>query len=79
MNNQIIIQDWAGNILFEGYYHESDVDKVLEANRCYKCEGNTNIKRDDCETCDSTGYWGDFEVYWKDPSRRDNVFEFINY
>lgn len=32
-----------------------------------------------CWTCNDTGYWGDFEVFWEDENREDNVYEFINY
>lgn len=75
MNNNIIIQDWAGNILFKGDYRDKEVDHVLEANqcRCYDSDGEY------CSSCDGTGYIGDFEVYWQDENRRDNVYEFINY
>lgn len=71
MKNQIVIQDWAGKILFEGHYKDKEVDEVLDANRC-DCD-------DECDQCDGTGYKGDFEVYWKDESDQRNVYEFINY
>lgn len=71
MNNKIIIKDWTGRILFAGNYKDKLVDKVLDANRCTCLEG--------CKECDDTGYRGDFEVYWQDENRKDNVYEFINY
>lgn len=76
MNNNIIIKDWTGNILYEGDKDHPNVDKVLEANRCKSWRHGTY---DDCNDCDGTGYSGDFEVYWQDENRRDNVYEFISY
>lgn len=76
-NDNIIIEDWAGNCLFKGDYRDSDVDKVLDANRCSAC---AKAPCDDgCPNCDDTGYWGDFEVFWEDEKRKDNVYEYINY
>lgn len=74
MNNNIIIKDWTGNILYEGDKDHPNVDKVLDANRCAKAPCD-----DRCPSCDGTNYIGDFEVYWQDESRKDNVYEFINY
>lgn len=76
-NNNIIIKDWAGNELFKGPYTSSEVDKVLSDNRC-SCyyESDEHIF---CQGCDDTGYEADFEVYWMDENRKDNVYEFINY
>lgn len=71
MKNAIIIQDWAGNILFEGNCKSKQVDKVLDANRC-----NCNSE---CKQCDGTGYKGDFEVRWQNENDTRNVYEFINY
>jgi len=71
MKNQITIQDWAGNILFNGDYKSKQVDSVLDANRC-KCESG-------CKKCDETGYIGDFEVYWQDRTDKRDVYELINY
>lgn len=71
MKNAIVIQDWAGNILFTGSHTDKKVDLVLEANRC-KCAA-------ECKACDGTGYSGDFEVYWKNENDTRNVYEFINY
>lgn len=71
MKNIIIIQDWAGNILFEGNYKSKKVDAVLDANRC-NCESG-------CSKCDGTGYKGDFEVYWENENDTRNVYEYINY
>ena len=65
--DDIIIQDWAGNVLFEGDLNSPQVDAVLDANRC-------TVKHND------SGYTADFEVYWKDSTRSsENVYEFINY
>lgn len=36
MNNNIIIKDWAGNVLYEGDKDHPNVDKVLEANHCWE-------------------------------------------
>lgn len=77
MKNEIIIQDWVGNILFQGLYTDKEVDDVLDANRCY-CHSSVE-EIEDCAKCDNTGYIGDFEVYWTDESRKDNVYDFINY
>lgn len=84
MNNNIIIKDWAGNILYEGDKDHPNVDKVLEANRCWVDHDNLPQPRTlgrsvDCTACNDTGYATDFEVYWQDASRKDNVYEFINY
>lgn len=79
----IVIQDWAGNILFEGLYTDKEVDQVLDANRCTFCKDGVPsfmvTKGSICWECDDTGYKGEFEVYWTDEKREDNVYEFINY
>ena len=72
-NDNIIIQDWAGNILFQGPYTDSTVDVVLNANRC-ECDHD-----EDCHDCNGSGYTGDFSVEWEDSTCTDNVYEFINY
>lgn len=74
-NKDIEIVDWTGKELFKGPYDSKNVDVVLDANRC-DC-----VDRDDCDKCDSTGYWGDFEVSWVDESDKDdcNVYEHIYY
>lgn len=83
MKNQIEIIDWAGNVLFKGSYKSKEVDRVLSVNRCKVCKDWSNHgvidNPDECQACDNTGYKGDFEVYWVDGSRTDNVYEFINY
>lgn len=62
--------------MFQGDYRDTDVDRVLAANRCCVCyDGDTS----QCTRCDGTGYQGDFEVFWEDDKRQDNVYEFINY
>lgn len=76
MKNVIVIQDWAGNVLFEGNYQDKEVDQVLDANRCSKCD---DFEGQHCDECDDTGYSGDFEVYWKDSKDKRNVYEYINY
>lgn len=63
MNNTIIIQCWSGKVLYKGDYNDTIVDEVLDANR------------DDEEI----GYIGDFEVFWEDSNREDNIYEYINY
>lgn len=73
--NIIEIQDWAGNILFEGHKDSTGVDKTLKANRC-KC---WNSDKENCDDCSGTGYSGDFAVYWKDDTDKRNVYEHINY
>jgi len=75
MKNIIQIIDWTGKLLFEGIYSSKEVDRVLDANRCTQCDG-CNEK---CTMCEGTGYWGDFEVDWKDEHRTDSVYEYINY
>ena len=74
MTDNIIIEDWAGNTLFEGDYRECD--SVLEANRC-SCHNQEGY----CSDCDFTGYSGEFSIYWLDNERSgiDNVYDFINY
>lgn len=79
VKNQIIIKDWAGNILFEGDYRSKEVDKVLEANRCKHCSTLTEKENYYCEYCGDTGYEGDFSVMWRDNADKRNVYEFINY
>lgn len=78
--DHIIIKDWAGNILFKGHYEDPAVNEVLEANRCKEptCLAD-RISGVPCDECNSTGYSGDFEVFWVDEDRADNVYEFINY
>ena len=83
-NNNIIIKDWAGNILFQGPYTDKDVDKVLEANRCWvdhdKLQKPRTLGRSvDCTNCNDTGFSTEFEVFWEDGRRTDNVYELINY
>lgn len=73
-DKSIIIEDWAGNLLYIGEYDNPEVDKVLDANRC-DCE-------DGCDKCDNTGYIGDFTVQWIDGDNDHNglnVYEYINY
>lgn len=78
-NNNITIQDWAGNILFKGHYKDKKVAKVLEANKCIWCKDENDIEG--CSSCDDTGYSGDFEIYWDKLAdhKNENVYEFINY
>lgn len=71
MKNIIIIQDWAGNVLFEGKHTDKQVDQILDVNRCNCDQG--------CDKCDHTGFKGDFEIYWKNEKDKRNVYEFINY
>lgn len=71
MKNIIIIQDWAGNVLFQGNYTDKQVDQVLNANRC-NCDHG-------CKKCDETGYAGDFEIYWQNKNDKRNVYEYVNY
>lgn len=78
-NKEIIIQDWANNVLFKGPFYSVKVDDILDVNRCTIC-----IDKDDarpCEACNGTGYLGDFEVFWVDESDKHdcNVYEYINY
>jgi hypothetical protein len=77
MKNHIRIIDWAGNVLFEGHYKDSEVDVVLDANRC-SCRMKILPDQEDCQECDDTGYTGDFHVEWCDDDDR-NVYEYINY
>ena len=77
MKNHIIIQDWAGNILYKGHYKNKEVDRILDTNRCVAC-GGRELEIDHCHECDNTGYSGDLEVYWIDEDER-NVYEYINY
>lgn len=82
MKNHIIIKDWIGNILFEGYKDSKVIDKILDANRCSCCLENSEkdlSSQDECLQCDDTGYIGDFAVYWVDENDDRNVYEFINY
>ena len=76
INKDIVITDWVGNQLYIGPYDDADVDKILDANRCKYCMGD-----EPCMMCNSTGYAGDFEVYWSDESdKKDcNVYTYINY
>lgn len=72
--NDILIEDWAGNVLFKGHFEDPKVDQVLDANRC-------DCDNEKCPICEGSGYSGDFEVSWVNPERTsiDNVYEFINY
>lgn len=76
-NDEIIISDWTGVILFEGSYKDKEVDKVLDANRCVEKHNDNEV----CCVCNDSGYSGDFEVYWKYRSHDmgENVYECINY
>lgn len=82
MKNNIIIKDWIGNILYEGSYKSKKVDQVLRANYC-KCKQCKAYRRGDgddyCKDSEYSGYIGDFSISWEDESRKDNVYEFINY
>ena len=74
--DDIIIQCWTGKVLFEGDLNSSQVDAVLDANRCTAKHNDTEV----CYECNDSGYSGDFEVFWKDSTRsNENVYEFINY
>ena len=84
MNNNIIIKDWAGNILFQGPFDTKEVDKVLDTYRCWVNHDNLPKPRTlgrnvDCSNCNDTGYSTEFEVYWEDGRRTDNIYELINY
>jgi len=72
-NDNIIMKDWAGNVLFQGPYNDTQVDAVLNANRC-ECDHD-----EDCHDCNGDGYAGDFSVEWLDYTRTYNVYEYINY
>ncbi len=84
-DNEIIIKDWCGNILFEGHFEDEMVDTVLDANRCRGCNShipeinNGRNKPYRCADCGGTGYSGDFTVAWKDTNNETNVYESINY
>ena len=73
MKNNIIIQDWAGNILFQGDYKNTKVDLILDNNRC-GCDSNP-----ECAKCEGTGYEGDLEIYWQNENDKRNVYEYVNY
>lgn len=79
-NDNIVIIDWAGNVLFRGHYQDKKVDKVLDANRCKECPSGDD-RYDACDKCDDTGYSGDFSVEWEEETahENENVYEFINY
>lgn len=75
--NDIVIKDWAGSILFQGNCdHGSEINRVLKANKCKDCKREI---KDDCPKCNGTGYSGDFSVYWVSESDERNVYEYINY
>ena len=71
----ILINDWTGKELFYGNCFDNEVDLVLEANRCSTCACGGFP----CKECDGTGYGGDFTIEWVDTTRKDNVYEFVNY
>ena len=71
--DEIIIQDWAGNILFQGDYRMMEVEAVLNANRC-ECD-SVEI----CGECEGTGYKGDIEIFWTDKNDKRNIYELIDY
>jgi len=48
-------------------FDSDELDVVLDANRC-SCD-----YREECQKCDGTGYWGDFEVLWEDESDKDET------
>jgi len=82
---EILILDWTGATLYEGSYkNESEINKVLDANRC-NCENDMTALEHEimiCPNCNDTGYLGDIEIYWKYPELQDkesNVFDYINY
>jgi len=75
--NHIKIEDWTGKVLFQGHYKSKEVDRVLDANRCTSCK-KSNVN-ENCEECNGSGYWGDFEISWLDSSNETNVYECINY
>ena len=80
-NKYIKIIDWAGKTLFHGEYDDSQVDIVLDANRC-KCIEYIGIgSKTICPLCNNTGYIGDFHVEWEDEDGKEdcNVYEYINY
>lgn len=74
-NINIIMKDWAGNVLFQGPCDDKQVDAVLDANRC-ACVAD---RQNECDVCNESGYSGDFSVQWEDSTRTDNVYECINY
>lgn len=71
MKDIIIIKNGTGKTLFQGHMDDSQVDNILDLNRCTCEEG--------CLKCDHTGYSGDFSVAWEDPTDERNVYEFISY
>lgn len=82
MNNNIIVKDWIGNVLYEGNYNSPKVGQVFRANycKCKQCKAYRKGKGDDyCSDSEYTGYIGEFEIFWSDENRTDNVYEFINY
>jgi len=76
-NDLIIMEDWAGNVLFVGPFNHPTVDVILDANRC-ACVAN---RQNECDVCNESGYSGDFTVEWQDQDNApyDNVYECINY
>jgi len=74
----IVMEDWAGNVLFRGHYTDKQVDIVLDTNRCI-CKSFDYGNDESCEKCEGSGYSGDFSVQWEDPKDTRNVYEFINY
>ena len=79
-NNNIVMQDWTGKILFKGNYKSKAIDEVLDANRCPSVLCKNPPSNDfHCDKCNDTGYEGDFEVCWENKSDERNVYEFINY
>jgi hypothetical protein len=55
-NDNIIIQDWTGKVLFEGNCDDDKVIKIMRKNQAPN---------------------DDIFVYWLDPNRDDNVYEYI--
>lgn len=85
-SKEIIMKDWAGNLLFIGDYDDEQVSEVLQANRCEECDSGTICDPvlsvgGTCPHCEGSSYKGDFIVFWYDTSDKDdcNVYEYIGY
>lgn len=85
--NDIVMKDWAGTILFQGSCDSGQVDRILRKNKCKHCDGQGAFPlfgddykdETECTVCDGTRYSGDFSVHWVDSSDARNVYEYINY
>ena len=82
LDSTIVIQDWTGEELLvaDCVIDLKEIEAFFKAASCEHCkDSNSKYITKACEYCNDTGYASDFHIEWRDKTRDDNVYEWVNY